>query len=219
MLDKRKVGKMVIICLLGSAVLNYPTTAQAWGIEKRGAPLPKAVAWGGGRHSAHPGPYNYHHRYPIGRSEVVLPRGFISIVFGKGHYFYGGGFFYRQEPQGYVVVPAPSGAVVYSIPPGYHQVIIDGVMYYTYEGVYYQRVSSGYKVVEPPTTVVVEPATVVANPPVDQSQKSFTVNIPNNKGGFTSVVLKKSGNGFLGPQGEFYAEFPKVEQLRVMYAE
>jgi hypothetical protein len=45
----------------------------------------------------------------------------------------------------------------------------------------------------------------------------FTVNIPNDHGGFTAVVIKRSGNGFTGPQGEYYPDFPKVSQLKIMY--
>jgi hypothetical protein len=45
----------------------------------------------------------------------------------------------------------------------------------------------------------------------------FTVNIPNKHGGYTAVVIKRSGNGFTGPQGEYYPEFPKVFQLEMMY--
>ena len=45
----------------------------------------------------------------------------------------------------------------------------------------------------------------------------FTVNIPNDHGGYTAVIIKRSGNGFIGPQGEFYPEFPKVFQLKIMY--
>ncbi len=55
----------------------------------------------------------------------------------------------------------------------------------------------------------------VAPPAVQQNE--FTVNIPNNHGGYTAVVIKRSGNGFTGPQGEFYPEFPKVSQLKIMY--
>ncbi len=51
----------------------------------------------------------------------------------------------------------------------------------------------------------------------DDQQNEFTVNIPNDHGGFTAVVIKRSGNGFTGPQGEFYPEFPKVFQLKIMY--
>jgi hypothetical protein len=45
----------------------------------------------------------------------------------------------------------------------------------------------------------------------------FTVNIPNEHGGYTAVIIKRSANGFVGPQGEFYPEFPKVSQLKIMY--
>ena len=46
---------------------------------------------------------------------------------------------------------------------------------------------------------------------------TYTVNIPNAVGGHTPVKLKKSGDGFIGPQGEYYSEFPSVEQLKLMY--
>jgi hypothetical protein len=55
---------------------------------------------------------------------------------------------------------------------------------------------------------------VAANPPVDNV---ITVNIPNNKGGYSAVTLTRSGNGFIGPQGEYYPGFPKVSQLKLMY--
>jgi len=45
----------------------------------------------------------------------------------------------------------------------------------------------------------------------------FTVNIPNERGGYNAVVIKRSGNGFVGPQGEYYPEFPKIFQLQIMY--
>jgi hypothetical protein len=48
-------------------------------------------------------------------------------------------------------------------------------------------------------------------------QKEFTVNVPNDHGGYTTVLIKRSGNGFVGPQGEYYPEFPKISQLKLMY--
>jgi hypothetical protein len=45
----------------------------------------------------------------------------------------------------------------------------------------------------------------------------FIVNIPNDKGGYTPVIIKRSGNGYIGPQGEYYPEFPKVSQLKLLY--
>ena len=62
--------------------------------------------------------------------------------------------------------------------------------------------------------VAVQPPAVQTSVPSDQS---VSVNVPNNKGGYTAVVLKKSGSGYVGPQGEYFSEFPKVSQLQVMY--
>jgi len=45
----------------------------------------------------------------------------------------------------------------------------------------------------------------------------FTVNIPDGHGGYTPIVIKRSGNGFIGPQSEYYPEFPKVFQLKIIY--
>jgi|GEM_PF-2213895 len=46
----------------------------------------------------------------------------------------------------------------------------------------------------------------------------ITVNIPNHwGGGYTSVVLKRSGKGYVGPQGEYYTEFPTVAELETRY--
>jgi hypothetical protein len=46
---------------------------------------------------------------------------------------------------------------------------------------------------------------------------SITVNVPNANGSYTPVVIHQSGNGFVGPQGEYYPKFPSVAQLRIMY--
>jgi hypothetical protein len=55
------------------------------------------------------------------------------------------------------------------------------------------------------------------NPAPAAQPDQFTVNIPDKNGGYTAVVIKRSGNGFTGPQGEYYPEFPKVFQLEIMY--
>ncbi|OGX35453.1 MAG: hypothetical protein A3C36_01700 [Omnitrophica WOR_2 bacterium RIFCSPHIGHO2_02_FULL_52_10] len=46
---------------------------------------------------------------------------------------------------------------------------------------------------------------------------SFEINIPNKRGGYTTVILKRSGNGYTGPQGEYYDAFPRVDELKVIY--
>jgi hypothetical protein len=52
--------------------------------------------------------------------------------------------------------------------------------------------------------VVVEPTTI-------------TVWITNSNGSQTSVSLRKSGPGFIGPRGEWYPNMPANEQLRMVY--
>ena len=118
---------------------------------------------------------------------------------------------YYSQP-GYVVVSSS----------GYQPVVINGVTYYVNNGVYYVYTQYGYQAVATPvglTAPVIQAAPVTASSvtPSAPGDDSITINIPNNKGGYTAVMLKKSGNGFLGPQGEFYPEFPKVSQLQTMY--
>lgn len=64
--------------------------------------------------------------------------------------------------------------------------------------------------------ITTQPFMQIPAPPVDQ-QNEFTVNIPNSHGGYNAVVIKRSGSGFIGPQGEYYPEFPKIFQLQMMY--
>ncbi len=129
----------------------------------------------------------------------------------------------------------PTDAVLVS-PPIYEPVVVNGVTYYLYDGAYYIYNGYSYQPVAPPVTVAQpQPVTVIQPPAVTENQvqgtdvvitnlgtasdiaDSFTINIPNDKGGYTAVTLKKSGNGFIGPQGEFYTKFPSVSQLKVMY--
>lgn len=71
----------------------------------------------------------------------------------------------------------------------------------------------------PPPVVVEQPAPVVMAqvPTTTYSGDSVTVNVPNSNGGYTAVVLKRSGNGYVGPQGEYYDQVPTTAQLQAMY--
>jgi hypothetical protein len=156
--------------------------------------------------------YHRHHRRPhYGRSVVFLPHRSVTIVIGGGKYYYGEGHYYRRRTHDYEIVAPPVGAVIYSLPSKCRPMVVAGVPYYVDDGVYYRKVPRGYEVVEPPYEEV---QYIASNKPQD----SFNVNIPNANGGFTTVTVKRSGQGFVGPQGEYYSEFPKVEELRVMYA-
>jgi hypothetical protein len=191
--------KIVTVVVFAGLLFLY-NPAEAWARSDRD----------GSRHD-----YPHSRSYPYGKLTLGVPLNSISIGFGGGKYYYGAGLFYRPYQHKYIVVPPPAGVVVYSIPPQYNQVIIDGVIYYTYNGVYYTRVPQGFQVVQPPS-VVVEAATVSTSFSLNE-EEVFTVNIPLPTGGYKPVVIKRDGEGFQGPQGEFYPEFPKVEQLKVMY--
>jgi len=170
--------------------------------------------------------YHYHDHPHFGYHMHYLPDGYFTVWVGGSRYYYYDGIYYRYVGYGdYVIVAPPAGAVVTAIPTDFQPVMINGMTYYVNDGIYYVYTRHGYQVVERPMVVTQPVVTVVAppapqvpvSPPAPVAQDTFTVNIPNNSGGYATVVIKKSGNGFVGPQGEFYTEFPKVSQLKVMY--
>jgi hypothetical protein len=205
MLNKRSIIKAMAACLV-AAFLIQPA---------------EAYARGGGRdyHS------NYRHYPGHGRYYFWLPAALTALAIGSLTYYYDDGIYYRRSGYGYVVVPPPPGAIVREIPPVYVPVVINGATYYTCDGIYYAYTPQGYMVASAPPAQALVPqqyaGTVVEKimptVAVQQSDKTVTINIPNSKGGFSAVTLKKSQNGYIGPQGEFYPEFPSVEQLKVMY--
>ncbi len=67
---------------------------------------------------------------------------------------------------------------------------------------------------QPAPAVVTQPAQV---PSTVYSGDTVTISVPNSNGGYTAVVLKRSGNGYVGPQGEYYDQVPSTEQLQAMY--
>jgi hypothetical protein len=92
------------------------------------------------------------------------PAGSISIQVGNFSFRYDNGIYYRQTKHGYVVAPAPRGAIIHSLPPGHARVVNNGYVYYCYNNVYYRQAPEGYIVVEPPVTIVQQsPAVAVAS--------------------------------------------------------
>ncbi len=139
--------------------------------------------------------HDEHHRYG---TVVVWPWGATRLAVGGSPYYYRRGCYYRHEPRGYVVIPAPMGAVVPALPEEHRIVVIDGVTYHEYDGVYYKGGLSGY------TVVPIAGSTTV-------------VNIPNKNGSYTPVTLQSKDGLYIGPQGEVYPTFPTVQQLQAMY--
>jgi hypothetical protein len=61
------------------------------------------------------------------------------------------------------------------------------------------------------------PTVVVRSHPTPVEPTSVIAWITNSNGSKTSVKLRKSGPGYLGPRGEWYPSMPTNKQLRVVY--
>ncbi|HUI91681.1 MAG TPA: hypothetical protein VLX68_05460 [Chitinivibrionales bacterium] len=180
------------------------------------------AAWGGFRggyydHGFHHGFYHgyygwgtrwpYWYDYgpiapPFGTFVAYLPDGYATIIVGGVPYYYCGGYYFRPYSNGYVIVPEPAANPAAVTSP--------------------TKESSAQQVPEASSTS--EPAkeeaksgSKIASQPHSSVQDTATINIPNAKGGFTPVKLAKHNNGYIGPQGEFYAGHPTVEQLKALY--
>ncbi|MDD5422201.1 MAG: DUF6515 family protein [Candidatus Omnitrophota bacterium] len=142
------------------------------------------------------------------------PRGGEARGRGGWHH-YSNGHWYRDGLLWFdtAVSVLAIGALIDRLPPRYTTVVYAGVPYYYAEGYYYRPYDrGGYIVVQPP--VIVQPAAAFTA----ASPDTVTINIPNSKGGFTPVVLRKAGTGYIGPQGEYYSDNPTVDQLKTLYS-
>ncbi|WP_136808236.1 DUF6515 family protein [Desulfosediminicola flagellatus] len=88
---------------------------------------------------------------PPGFQMRQLPLGHHIVHVGSLVFYFLDGVFFRRAPHGFVVAPAPIGAVVLTIPPESLRVTADKTVFFTYDGVYYQKVPEGYMVVERPS--------------------------------------------------------------------
>jgi len=150
--------------------------------------------------------------YP-GRHFVINHRG--------RRYFYHNGLFFRKSGIKFVIVAPPIGAIVPVLPFGFVTFTFGPrIVYYYLDGVYYKPVPEGYVVVpESEFEKYKQQKETLKKEESDKnvSGEEYVVNIPNSDGSFTPVKLKKSNNGYIGPQGEFYQGHPSVEQLKVLY--
>jgi hypothetical protein len=97
--------------------------------------------------------YNHNHYYPPrGYAVTALPRGFVTVNFRGGPYFYHQGIWYRGGGSRFVVVRPAIGLYVPFLPPFYTTVWFGGVPYYYADDVYYawRPGMHQYVVVDPP---------------------------------------------------------------------
>jgi len=77
---------------------------------------------------------------------------------------------------------------------------------YNHEAINFNYLPKKDAEVSPPdgATIMISSVPVIIQTQV--SKNIFMVNIPNDKGGYSSVMLQKSGNRFIGLPGEFLPE-------------
>jgi len=110
--------------------------------------------------------------------------GIVAVSLAGASLLYSAGMFYRSTPAGYVVMPAPMGAVVPGLPPGYTVVYMNGVPYYYYGNTYYAAAPNGYVVTTPPaiaTPMAVAPPQASVTAPMPQAATAApAVNEPSD---------------------------------------
>jgi Family of unknown function (DUF6515) len=134
----------------------------------------------GGRHEvrevARPGyvydsRYGHNHYYPPrGYAVGALPRGYVTVSYRGGPYYYHSGIWYRRGPSGFLVVRPAIGLFVPVLPGFYTTLWWGGVPYYYADDVYYRyRPGRGYEVVDAPSG---DPSTTESSgaaPPASQA--------------------------------------------------
>lgn len=95
------------------------------------------------------GCFGRHAFMAIGTAIDVLPGGYVTVTVGTRPYYYHRGIFYRPYRRGYVVVPAPIGAVVMGPPPGV-LVMVENDPFRYYRGVFYRPRGDRWVVARPP---------------------------------------------------------------------
>lgn len=144
--------------------------------------------------------------------ERSIPRRHESFrARGRTYYYDHDRFYLPFLGLGFFIVAPPIGAVISVLPTGHRTIVVGGLNYYYYDNVYYRPCPSGYIVVPKPGV------NTYVTPQQTFSGETVTINIPNSNGSYTPVTLVRRGNGYVGPQGEYYSGRPTVDQLRALY--
>lgn len=154
-------------------------------------------------HSRSPRPYFYHHPSPAA----------IQLHFAGNLYYYDEGAYFRHTPAGFASVRAPAGVVIHVLPKRHKRIAHNHTTYYIYDNTYYVKEPQGYVVVNPPVEAIKLNTAAVEAP-----EKTVIVNVPNPNGSYIPVTLQKYSDGYIGPRGEFYPDYPTLDQLKAMYS-
>ena len=121
----KKLFVINIIAALALALLVFAPDAEAQKNRRDNHAAPS-------RHNAAPARFQ-----PRGHQAKVLPAGHLRLSVGGSPFFYHGGVFYRPQGSAYIVVTAPIGARVGSLPTGFVSFSIGARRYYHLNATYY----------------------------------------------------------------------------------
>lgn len=150
------------------------------------------------------------------RSVEYLPAQAQEVKLETPRFYFHDGLFFTRIDERYVVVPAPQGAIIATLPAGFTTLHINGAPLYFIAGVYYRPHAQGYMVIASP----VDPAPQLLPPPpmpCTPAVDSVTMTVHLAAGDTAPVVLKRHGRGWLGPKGEMYDRLPSEQQLAPYY--
>ena len=123
-------------------------------------------------------PYYWGHNWhPLGYFAASLARDAYLLTIANQSYYYDEGVYYQPSSGGYSVVPAPIGALVSFLPPGYETTMVGDDTYFYYGGTFYIDTGNGYQVVTAPYGAVV---TQIPDGAVQQDINGQTYLIYNN---------------------------------------
>lgn len=138
----------------------------------------------------------------------------LSACFGQAS---GGTFILRSSTDIGYHIARPITPVVYHR-PFYKKHVFHHIHHRTFLK---RRPQHHYVVTRRPCTrqiaVNLVPKVTVTRPEIVVEPTTVTVWITNSNGSQTSVNLRRSGPGFLGPRNEWYPSMPTDEQLRIVY--
>lgn len=109
-------------------------------------------------------PYSYHPYHPSSWGPSWHPIGFMAATLARDafifslanrRYYYDEGVYYQPVAGGYIVVSAPIGAVVSSLPDGYETVQVGDDYFYYFGGTFYIGLDQGFQVVNAPPGAIV----------------------------------------------------------------
>jgi hypothetical protein len=143
----------------------------------------------------------------VGTAIDVLPDSYVTVSVGTMPYYYYGGVFYRPYRGGFVVVPAPLGAVILAPPPGHVIVLVENDPYRYYHGVFYAPRRGRFVVVRPPLGAFVRtiPRTAVSRRVRGVEYKEyagtyFRPAIRDGRRGYQVTERPRGGRGLQPPE-------------------